>query len=195
VLRDPGAARDLASSLAEGLRAHVAAVRARLPLATVLLQLDEPSLPAVLEGRVPTESGLRTLRSVPGTVARDALTEVIAASGAPTVVHCCAAGVPLKMLHEAGAAAVGFDLALVADLDAVGELVDAGAGLFVGVAPGTSAAIADAVREFWRKLGFPAGQLADQVVVTAPCGLAGTQASGVAKLLSAYREAGRRLAE
>src|SRR5262245_13483822 len=60
VLRDPGAARDLASSLAEGLRAHVAELRARLPHATVLLQLDEPSLPAVLEGRVPTESGLRT---------------------------------------------------------------------------------------------------------------------------------------
>jgi hypothetical protein len=195
VLRDPGAARDLASSLAEGLRAHVAEVRARLPQATVVLQLDEPSLPAVLAGQVPTESGLRTLRSVPGAVARDALVEVIAASGAPTVVHCCAAGVPLKMLREAGAAAVGLDLALLDDFDAVGELLDAGVGVFAGVAPGASAAIADAVRDVWRKLGFPAGRLADQVVVTPPCGLVGTRASGVAKLLSAYREAGRRLAD
>ena len=54
VLRDHGAVRDLAASLAEGLRAHVADVgRAAARAPTVLLQLDEPSLPAVLAGRVP----------------------------------------------------------------------------------------------------------------------------------------------
>ena len=57
VLRDPGAVRELAASLAEGLRAHVADVTKRVPGASVLLQLDEPSLPAVLAGTVPTESG------------------------------------------------------------------------------------------------------------------------------------------
>ena len=54
---DPGARRDLAQSLAEGLAAHVAAVAARVPGATVLLQLDEPSVPAVLQGGLPTVSG------------------------------------------------------------------------------------------------------------------------------------------
>ena len=38
----------LRTSLADGLKAHVAGVAARLPHARVLLQLDEPSLPAVL---------------------------------------------------------------------------------------------------------------------------------------------------
>ena len=60
-LADPGAVADLTSSLAEGLAAHVAAVRGRLPDATILLQLDEPALPAVLAGSVPTAS-----RPVPG---------------------------------------------------------------------------------------------------------------------------------
>src|SRR5262245_31527073 len=58
LLHDHGAVRDLADSLTEGLRGHVADVARRVPGATVLLQIDEPSLPAVLAGRVPTESGL-----------------------------------------------------------------------------------------------------------------------------------------
>src|SRR5919198_856510 len=49
-----GAARDLAESLSEGLQAHLDEVRRRLPAATPVLQLDEPSLPAVLAGAVAT---------------------------------------------------------------------------------------------------------------------------------------------
>ena len=64
VLGDPGACRDLAGSLAEGLRAHLADVRRRVPGAEVVLQLDEPSLTAVLRGRVRTASGYRTYRAV-----------------------------------------------------------------------------------------------------------------------------------
>ena len=195
VLRDPGAARDLAASLAEGLRAHVAEVRARLPHATVLLQVDEPSLPAVLAGRVPTESGLGTLRPVEGSTAREALREVVTAADAPVVVHCCAPAVPFALLREAGAAGVSVDLSLVDDLDALGETIDAGTVLLAGAAPGPSAAIADTVRDIWRKLGFPPARLGEQVVVTPPCGLAGTPAGRVKPLLTAYREAGRRLAE
>jgi Cobalamin-independent synthase, Catalytic domain len=54
VISDAGAVRDLVSSLAEGLAAHLAAVRAQVPGAAPVLQLDEPSLPAVLAGRIPT---------------------------------------------------------------------------------------------------------------------------------------------
>ncbi|MEN3307275.1 MAG: hypothetical protein V7603_3477, partial [Micromonosporaceae bacterium] len=54
VLRDPGAVRELTTSLGEGLARHVAEVGRRVPGAQVLLQLDEPSLPAVLAGQVPT---------------------------------------------------------------------------------------------------------------------------------------------
>ena len=63
-LRDPGAVADLAASLAEGVAAHVAEVRKRVPGATVLLQLDEPSLPAALDGAIPSASGLNRVREV-----------------------------------------------------------------------------------------------------------------------------------
>jgi hypothetical protein len=233
VLRDHGAARDLAASLAEGVRAHVADVRARLPRATVLLQLDEPALPAVLAGRVPTASGFGTLRTVPAETARDALRAVIEAAGGPVVVHCCAPDAPVGLLREAGAVGAALDLDLVTDLDALGEALDAGFGLLAGAAPTaaaaavdagpgaasgagsgagdrgggdrgggdrgrsapTSARVAERVRAVWRRLGFPAADVARQVVVTPACGLAGVAPGRARELITACRDAGRRLAE
>ena len=193
VLRDFGATRDLAESLADGIRAHVATVRARLPLATVLLQLDEPSLPAVLAGRVPTESGWATLRHVDVSVARAALTRVISAAEGPVIVHCCAPGAPLALLREAGATGFAVDLSLLTDLDALGEQLDTGAGLFAGVSGRSSAELAGVVRDLWRKLGFPAAQLAEQVVVTPPCGLPAVRS--IKEAYAMLREAGQRLTD
>lgn len=204
LLRDPGAVRDLAGSLGEGLRGHVAAVARRLPRATVLLQLDEPSLPAVLAGRVPTESGFGTHRAVGSEVARTLLHGVIEAAGVPTVVHCCAPDVPLDLIRTAGAVGVALDLDLVTDLDPLGEAIDAGLGLLAGAAPAlpppagrapTSAQVADRVRRVWDQLGFPRRRLAEQVVVTPACGLAGATPAYVRTVLAACRDAGRRLAE
>jgi hypothetical protein len=194
MLRDLGATRDLAGSLTEGLRAHVADVRARVPHATVLLQIDEPSLPAVLAGHIPTESGFGALRPVENTTARDALSQLVDAVDAPVVVHCCAPDVPFEVFRQAGVAAVSIDLSLVTDFDGLGEWIDAGLGLFAGVKPGTPAAMADPIRAVWRKLGFPPEQLSGQVVVTPSCGLADTPPAQVVNVLTACREAGRQLA-
>ncbi|MFE9960474.1 methionine synthase [Micromonospora sp. NPDC005299] len=204
LLRDPGAVRDLAGSLGEGLRGHVAAVARRLPHASVLLQLDEPSLPAVLAGRVPTESGFGTHRAVGSEVARALLRGVMEAAGVPTVVHCCAPDVPLELIRTAGAVGVALDLDLVTDLDPLGEAIDAGFGLLAGAAPAlppsagrapTSAQVADRVRRIWDQLGFPRRRLAEQVVVTPACGLAGATPAYVRAVLAACRDAGRRFAE
>ncbi|MFC7534414.1 methionine synthase [Actinoplanes sp. GCM10030250] len=135
MLRDPGAVRDLTDSLAEGLRRHVADVRRRLPGATVLLQLDEPSLPAVLAGHVPTESGLSAYRSVDGPDAATRLRTIVEVVEAPVVVHCCAPGVPLQVVRDSGAVALALDLSLVKDLDPLGEAIEAGLGIFAGAAP------------------------------------------------------------
>ncbi|TDC73175.1 methionine synthase [Micromonospora sp. KC606] len=204
MLRDPGAVRDLAGSLAEGLRRHVEAVARRLPRATVLLQLDEPSLPAVLAGRVPTESGFGAHRPVESEVARALLRQVIDAAGVPTLVHCCAPDVPVELVWSAGAIGVALDLDLVTDLDPLGEAIDAGFGLLAGAAPAvappagrapTSAQVADRVRTLWDRLGFPRHRLAEQVVVTPACGLAGATPGYARAVLAACREAGRRLSE
>jgi len=197
VLRDPGAVRELAASLAEGLRAHVADVTKRVPGASVLLQLDEPSLPAVLAGTVPTESGFGALRAVEESTAQDTLAGLVSAAGVPVIVHCCAADVPVRLIKDAGAAALALDLDLVGDLDSLGEAVDGGLGLVAGaVAAGTTApAAADRIRDLWHRLGFPADRLAAQVVVSSACGLAGLTADRARAVLTACREAGRRLRE
>ena len=84
-LSDAGARREIAASLGEGLREHVAEVRRRVPGAQVVLQLDEPMLPAVLAGRVPTASGYRTYAAPDSVTAQELLHEVIGAAGAPVV--------------------------------------------------------------------------------------------------------------
>ncbi|GIF71336.1 methionine synthase [Asanoa siamensis] len=201
LLRDPGAVRDLTASLAEGLRGHVDDVRRRLPGATVLLQVDEPSLPTVLAGRVPTESGLSAYRPVETSVATDALRSLVDRVGAPVVFHCCAADVPVSLLVAAGASALSLDLSLVTALDPLGEAIDAGVGLLAGVAPTSGARapdhkdLVDRVRAVWGQLGFGRDLLGRQVVVTPTCGLAGASVSYARDVLAACRDAGHRLVE
>jgi len=201
VLRDPGAVADLTASLAEGLRHHVAEDAARVPGADLLVQLDEASLPAVLAGQVPTESGFGTLRAVEPTVVTEALREVVRAVAAPVVIHCCAPDVPLTVIREAGAVGVSLDLELLDDLDPLGEAIDAGLGLFAGAvaararAVPSADAVADRVRRVWDRLGFPAERLPTQVVVTQACGLAGATPEYARAALAAGREAARRLSQ
>lgn len=200
LLRDAGAVRDLTESLAEGLRRHVADVQKRMPRATVLLQLDEPGMPAVIAGHVPTESGLSVYRAVDEADAATGLRSVTGSVGVPVIVHCCAPDVPLQVVRDAQAVAVGLDLSLVKDLDPLGELLEAGLGLFAGAAatrpPGVgSKQVAESVQGLWKRLGFPIAQLPQQVVVTPACGLAGASGQFVRSTLKACREAGRRLAE
>jgi hypothetical protein len=133
-LADPGLVTDIASSLAEGARLHVAEVAKRVPGATLLVQLDEPSLPAVAHGGVPTPSGLSRVREVDEEVLRAKLREVLAATRAYTIVHCCASGYPFGIITGAGANAVSFDLSLLAhrDYDKLAETVEGGSGLLIG---------------------------------------------------------------
>src|SRR5262245_9884373 len=82
VLADLGAVADLTASLAEGLAAHAADVRKRVPAATLVVQLDEPSLPAVLAGRVPTASGLGAVAAADRAVAAQRLAAGLSAAAA-----------------------------------------------------------------------------------------------------------------
>ena len=203
---DHGAVVDLATSLAEGVAAYVADVRSRVPGAQVVLQLDEPSLPAVLAARVPTASGFRTLRRVEESVVTDLLGRVIAAAGVPVVVHSCARDVPLELLRRAGAIGASVDLSLwdlesSRDLDMLGEHLDAGAALFAGVLPAVDTSLADAgrvadpVRRLWRRVGLSPATLAEQVVLTPACGLAGAGERYARAVMTRAREAAKTLAD
>ncbi|HZB21240.1 MAG TPA: methionine synthase [Blastococcus sp.] len=196
---DAGARRDLAQSLAEGLAAHVAAVAARVPLAQFVVQLDEPSVPAVLQGGLPTVSGFGKLPAVEATVVEQELADLVGRLPVPVVVHCCAPRMPLELFRAAGAAALSFDLGLVQDLDAVGTAIEAGTHLFPGVVPGTDAtlptpkATASRVQAWWRELGFPADDLAAAVTLTPSCGLAGATPAYARSAMTHVREAAKYL--
>ncbi|MBF6052181.1 methionine synthase [Streptomyces eurocidicus] len=206
-LGDPGACRDLTASLAEGLRAHLADVRRRVPGARVVLQLDEPSLTAVLSGRVRTASGYRTYRAVDRAVVEGALRDLAAvareATGASPVVHSCAPQVPFALLRRAGVEGVSFDFSLFTEREeeAVGEAVEAGTKLLVGVVPGVDGPLSDpagsvmGVRTLWRRLGLSPGTLAESVVITPACGLAGASPAYARTALAHCARAARSLAD
>jgi methionine synthase II (cobalamin-independent) len=203
-LSDAGACRDLAGSLAEGLRAHLDDVRRRVPGAEVVLQLDEPSLVAVLRGQVRTASGYRTHRAVDRQVVEATLRDVAGVQdGRPVVVHTCAPEVPFALLRRAGAAAISFDFALLTerDDDAIGEAVEGGTKLFAGVVPGTDDPLSDpagsvmGVRTLWRRLGLNPGLLTEAVTVTPSCGLAGASPEYARRALAHCVRAARSLAD
>ncbi|MGW0931582.1 methionine synthase [Streptomyces sp. NPDC002644] len=203
VLSDPGAARDLTGSLAEGLRNHLAELRRRVPGAEIVLQLDEPSLTAVLRGQIRTASGYRTHRAVDRQVVEAALREVIGVHDGPVVVHSCAPDVPFALLRRSGVAAVSFDFSLLTerDDDAIGEAVEDGLRLFAGVVPGTDAPLSDpagsvmGVRTLWRRLGLSPGLLPEAVTVTPTCGLAGATPGYARKALAQCVRAATSLAD
>jgi methionine synthase II (cobalamin-independent) len=196
---DAGARRDLAQSLLEGVSAHAADVAARVPGASVIVQLDEPSVPAVLQGSLPTASGLGRLPAVEETVVEQELGAVVRGLPGAVVVHCCAQRMPLGLFRATGVGAVSFDLGLIQDLDSVGEAVDAGLHLFLGVVPGADAAlaapkaIASRVQAWWRELGFAADDLADAVTLTPACGLAGATPGYARDAMTHVREAAKYL--
>jgi len=171
-LADPGLVNDIASSLAEGAKAHVAEVAKRVPGATLLVQLDEPSLPAVANGGIPSPSGLTRVREVDEEVLRAKLREVLDATRAYTIVHCCAPGYPFGIITGAGADAVSFDLGLLGhrDYDKLAETVEGGSGLLIG-ALSLSGLARDSARPSARgEVGErrPAGQRADDQERTRP---------------------------
>lgn len=180
-LADAGAVRDLTASLAEGLSLHLAELGRRLPGTRVLLQLDEPALPAVLTARIPTSSGFATLRAPQPQLVVEHLRTVLAVSPFP-MVHCCAPRPPVELLRRAGARALSLDATLLTavDDDPLGAAVEDGLGLLLGCVPSadvelpaTDRTLAPA-RALWRRLGFAAEQLPRTVVITPTCGLAGT---------------------
>ncbi|MFJ1755877.1 methionine synthase [Kitasatospora sp. NPDC088134] len=208
-LSDPGACRDVAGSLTEGLRRHLADVRRRVPGATVVLQLDEPLLPAVLAGSVKTASGFQRLRAIDRQRAEQTLREVIGSLDAPVLVHSCAPGVPIPLLRRAGAAGISLDFSLLTERhdDDLGEAVEGGTLLLAGVLPSTDATPAESktvsdpagsvqgVRTLWRRLGLAPELLGRRVVVTPTCGLAGASPAYARRALAAAVRAARSLVD
>ncbi|PYC78428.1 methionine synthase [Streptomyces tateyamensis] len=202
-LADPGACRDIAGSLAEGLRRHLAELRKRLPGAQLVLQLDEPSLPAVLSGQVKTASGFQRLRSIDRQVAEESLRELIRSLDVPVLVHSCAPEVPIPLLRRAGVAGISLDFGLLTEREDedLGEAIEAGTAILAGVVPAVEAGSSDpagsvtVVRRLWRRLGLDPELLGRRVLVTPTCGLAGASPAYARQALSLAVKGARSLVD
>lgn len=206
VLSDHGARRELAEALAEGLRDHVADVRRRLPKATKLLvQVDEPALPAVLAGQVPTASGFGRHRTVgpPEASAGLALAAgAIADAGGVPIVHCCAGDVPVDLLRGAGFQGLSVDLGVLTATayDSLATALEAGERVLLGVVPSlepptppTDKAIAERALRFLEMLGLGPDEVGDSLVLTPACGLAGAGPAWARRALGLVTAASRNI--
>jgi len=200
VVADPGAVADLVASLTDGIRAYVADVRRLVPGAQVVLQLDEPSLPAVLEGSLPTSSGFGRVRAVDPTDVMRGVEAVLAGHDGDTVVHCCHPSAPLPLLRATGAGALAIDLtaATPARWESVAATLDAGTWVWAGCLPtdgsGTDAGARALVLEGFERAGLGADALRG-LVVSPACGLAALTPEGARHVLRAALDTARRLGE
>lgn len=186
VLADPSALRDVAASLALGQAELLGELHRRMPQVTWAWQIDEPSAPAVLAGRVPTQSGLHRYRPLEpqaaGRCTADLVSALRAAGASETAWHCCAQGIPWQMLAGAGVddALVDVDTLSGADGDRCAEWLEAGRTLGLGLAPtavrdrvcGTDALLERLVGTV-RRIGVAPRLVADRAILTPACGLAG----------------------
>jgi methionine synthase II (cobalamin-independent) len=205
LLADAGARREVAQALAEGVAIHVADVRRRIPGARLLVQVDEPVLPAVLAARVPTASGFGRHRKIDLPGASEALEWVFSAitdAGATPVAHCCAGDVPIGLLRGAGARGISLDLDVLgaAGYDELGTALDAGDRVFLGVVPSTDPVrtptdkqVVERVLRLIDMLGFDPEEVPRQLVLTPSCGLAGATRSYAREALALVRASASRL--
>jgi hypothetical protein len=200
-LRDRGLVAELAGALAQAAADHVADARRRLPGRKVVLQIDEPSLPAVLSGAVGTASGMSRLPAVPPGDAAALLARVRRAADAASILHCCAE-FPFATAASAGFDGLSFDLRHTPEPpDPVAAAFEAGTRLVLGAVP-TSAdpavpGSADRrwarVVELWRRTGLRPADLA-RLAFSPACGLAGASPASARDALSAAADLARRAA-
>jgi methionine synthase II (cobalamin-independent) len=202
ILADHGARRELAQALAEGIANHLQDVRRRVAAARIVVQVDEPSLPAVLAGAIPTASGFGRHRVVHPPEASAALEWVLEVSGVDPWVHSCAREVPWQLLRGAGARGLSADLAMLdaGDMDVLAEALDAGETVALGVVPSlepttppTATAVTEQVLRWLDMAGLDPGTVSEHLVLTPTCGLAGASPDWARRALALCHEAATNL--
>ncbi|MER1996882.1 MAG: hypothetical protein ABTA24_10365 [Arthrobacter sp.] len=173
-LSDAGARRELAESLAAGAAEYVSRVGAVARGAALTVQVDEPLLDRVLDGRIPTASGYRTLRSVPpqeASLTWSLLRESLLSAGASAVVFNLpsarhrTSGSGLDLALGAGADGVALPLKGLdnGDWEGIAEAVEAGRHIWLGALPLPSpgepprqvTALVQDITAPWMRVGLP----------------------------------------
>ncbi len=204
LLTDAGACGELAAGLAHTAVDAVAELRRRLPSATsIWVQLDEPSLPGVLAGRIPTASGRGRVRVPDDAEVVTALARVVSAltaAGAVAVVHCCASPVPFDLLRKAGVSGLSADVTIqpaTAD-DDFGRWWEGGNLVVAGLASARDArapgAVAAPLAALWSRLGFTVEHVGELTALSPTCGMAGASPAWPRQAVNLLKQARRELA-
>lgn len=202
-ITDAGAVRDIAVSLAEGVAAHRAALAKRLDT-SVVVQFDEPLLPAALAGRLTGVTSFTPVHPVDESVAIGLLDDCVAAVGTEVSVHSCAAGLPWDLLQRTAVHAVSVDTSTLAaaDLDGVGEFLESGRTVLLGVVPAQAPAARQAYEEvalaamtIIDRLGFSRSVAGERIGVTPGCGLAGATADWARTAIELAQRAAQAIAD
>ena len=196
-ITDSGAVRDLTASLAEGVATHRAALGRRLDT-PVVVQFDEPSLPAALGGRLSGVTALSPVAALDEAVAVALFDTCVAAVGADVVVHSCARALPWNLLQRSAIDAVSVDAGtlVASDLDSIAAFVESGRTVMLGVVAANAPQrrpsveeVAAAVVAVTDRLGFERSALRDRIGVTPACGLAGATPEWARTAIGLAREA------
>ena len=180
-ITDAGALRDLTASLAEGVAVHRAEVARRLSV-PVVVQFDEPLLPAALAGRITGVTALSPVHPVDEVLAIGLYNDCVARLGGDVMLHCCAADLPWTMLQRSAIQAVSIDVAMLGPdgLDGLGSFVDSGRTAVLGLLPGlapdirpSAEEVAAAAAAVTDRIGFPRAVLCERIGISPTCGLAG----------------------
>jgi hypothetical protein len=184
---DQVARADLTASLVEGLVAHVADLRRRVPGATWVVQLDEPRAASVTRGSIARPSGWGTVAPVPEAEALSLVRQVVDAMHgleAGAALHCCDADPDWAVLVGSGADALSlacdqFDDTSTEVADHLASWWGQGGDLWcqVEMSPATEPddAAADLLSDLRRLrsvLGSDPEGFADRLVLTPRCGVA-----------------------
>jgi methionine synthase II (cobalamin-independent) len=178
-ITDPGAVRDLAASLAEGVAAHRAALARRLDT-PVVVQFDEPSLAAAVGGQLTGVTALSPVAALDEAVAVALLDTCVATVGADVLLHSCAP-LPWDILQRSAIGGISVDAGTLRaeDLDGIAAFVESGRTVVLGVVAATppvrrpsAEEVAAAVVAVTDRLGFGRSALRDRIGVTPACGLA-----------------------
>ncbi|OBH15370.1 methionine synthase [Mycolicibacter sinensis] len=202
-ITDPGAMRDLAASLAEGLKTHRADLARRLDT-PVVVQLDEPSLTAAVTGRLAGVTALSPVPALDEAVAIALLDSCAETVGGEILVHSCASELPWNVLQRSSIAAISLDCTALApaDYDAIGAFLDSGRTVVLGMVPAVAPArrpsveeLAAAAAAITDRIGFARSLLAERVGISPVCGMAGATPEWARTAVGLVRKAGEALGE
>ena len=166
----------------------------------VVVQLEEPALARVVEGGVPTTSGLDRIRAVEPMLVQSALRTVresVESAGGVALLRQTGATPEIGLIRGAGFTAIGLEDAALGPQQEqeLAELVEAGATLLVSTpAQGAPREILQAVAKLWRRVGLDAELGPRSVVLTHQDGFVHESPQRVIAMLKAVRQAGQWMA-